>query len=272
MAEYQADPALSAQLLSYPQAGTFYLAMSLNQEPFTDQKVREAFAYAFDRETFCAEIAFGSCVPTLSWIPPGVPGAVETDAYGFDPEAARQALADSTYGSAENLPEITVSFFASDEPEPDDVGWLADQYREILGVELALEPVEGGELFARTNDAETYPQLMIFNGWFGDYPDAQNWLSVVWACDSSFAQAAGYCNEEFDRLTALGDATVDPDERLAAYEEAHHLLIADVPGVFVDNPAGRFLVKPTVSGITPSPVESMWPGMLSSLMAIDKTE
>ncbi len=271
--EIDADPTLSAQLLTYPQAGTFYLAMSLNQEPFTDAKVREAFAYAFDRDAFCAEVYPDTCEPARSWMPPGVPGQADSEAIAFDPEAAQEALAASSYGSAENLPEITASYFGEpgEEDIAEDAQWVADQYREILGIELVLEPVEGGELFAQTLDAETYPQFMIFNGWFQDYPDPQNWLSVVWNCDSTFAQAAGYCNEEFDRLTAIGDTTVDPAQRLEAYQQAERILIADAPGVFVYHPAGLVLIQPSVTGITPAPVDAVWPGGLTSLMTIEKT-
>ena len=98
--EVEADAQLSPELLTFPTAFTISLMFDLKQEPFTDQKVREAFAYGFDRETYCAEIRSGDCVPTFSWIPPGVPGYIETDAFAFDPEKARQALADSSYGAA----------------------------------------------------------------------------------------------------------------------------------------------------------------------------
>jgi oligopeptide transport system substrate-binding protein len=265
------DPGLSAELLEYPVAGTFYLAMSLNKEPFTDKQVREAFAYAFDRDTYCADVQSGSCVPTLSWIPPGVPGYLETDQYGFDPEAAQQALAESAYGAAETLPEIKLTYISDDPTEVTRAEWVAGQYRDILGIELVLDPIDATTVFSLTKDAATYPQLLMFNAWFQDYPDPQNWLSVVWTCDSSFAQAAGYCNEEFDRLTQRGDTTVDPEERLTFYEQAQQILIDDVPGPFLFNPAGRALVKPNVTGITPTASEAEWPGSLSSLMTIEKT-
>jgi oligopeptide transport system substrate-binding protein len=117
----------------------------------------------------------------------------------------------------------------------------------------------------------THPQLLYSNAWFQDYPDPQNWLSVFWTCDSTFAQPIGYCNEEFDRLTELGDTTVDPLKQLEYYEQAQRNLIDDVPGAFLFNPAGQALVKPNVIGITPAATESIWPGSLSSLMTIDKT-
>jgi ABC-type transport system substrate-binding protein len=82
----------------------------------------------------------------------------------------------------------------------------------------------------------------------------------------------GHCNEEFDRLTTLGDTTIDPAQRLANYEEAQRLLVADVPAVFVFNSVGLSLVKPNVSGITPTAMEAVWPGSRSSQMTIDKTD
>ena len=81
----------------------------------------------------------------------------------------------------------------------------------------------------------------------------------------------GYCNEEFDRLTDLGDTTVDPEERLSYYEQAGEILVNDQPGPFIFNIAGVFVVSPAVTGYTPTAAESEWPGQFSSLMTIDKT-
>ena len=36
------------------------------------------------------------------------PGSIETEKYGFDPDAAVKALAESSYGGPEELPEITI--------------------------------------------------------------------------------------------------------------------------------------------------------------------
>jgi ABC-type oligopeptide transport system substrate-binding subunit len=114
--------------------------------------------------------------------------------------------------------------------------------------------------------------MVGFGGWYQDYPDPQNWLSVVWTCDSFDAQVKGYCNEEYDRLVQLGDSTVDPEQRLDYYQQAEQLLIADAPAIFLYNSVGKFLVKPNVTGITPTASEAVWPGSFSSLMTIDKVD
>ena len=269
--EVQTDPELSDQFLSYPTASTYGLQMNLNLEPFTDLKVREAFAYAFDRETFCAEVRSGDCTPALSWIPEGIPGAIETDKFAFDPEAARQALAESSYGGPENLPPIELYYNSDRSGATERFEWVAGQYRDILGIELQLKPTDGTTLTSLSKDNATYPQLSAFGGWGQDYPDPQNWLSVYWRCDSSFAQDFGYCNEEFDRLTELGDTTIDPEERIGYYEQAGEILVNDQPGTFVFHIAGVFVVSPDVTGYMPTAAENQWPGQYSSLMTIDKT-
>jgi oligopeptide transport system substrate-binding protein len=271
-AEVMADPEVSQALVTWPNAATRLLEMNLTQEPFTDKKVREAFAYAFDRETLCEVIRGGDCTPTLSWVPEGVPGSIETDKYAFDPEAAVQALAESSYGGPEGLPEIVISYNSDVSGRGEQVEWVAGQYRDTLGVELTIEPTDGTTLVALRKDSATHPQLVFWGGWIGDYPDPQNWLSVYYTCDSSFAERVGYCNEEFDALTEQGDTTIDPEERLTYYEQAGQILIDDLPAVFLANDTQQFLVNPTVTGYTPTPSDVEWPGNYGSLMTIDKTE
>src|SRR5215218_1938511 len=267
MPEVLADPELSKELVSYPWAGTYYLGMAVTQEPFTDLKVREAFSYAIDRETLCAEVLAGTCTPALSFIPAGLPGSIETDKFGFDPEAAKQALADSSYGGPENLPEIKLFYNSDFEDRAQASEWLAGEIRDILGVELVLQPTDGTTLTAMRKETETHPQLLYFGSWYQDYPDPQNWLSTYWTCDSSLNRV-GYCNEEFDALTAQGDTTLETEERMAFYEQAGQLLVDDVPNPFLYNPNGTFIVNPAVTGYTPTAAEFTWPGSSASLMTI----
>jgi oligopeptide transport system substrate-binding protein len=208
----------------------------------------------------------------LTWIPPGIPGAIETDKYGFDPDAAKKALAESSYGGPEKLPEITFAFNSDISGRSEEVEWIAGQIRDILGIELKIEPVDGTTLTAMRKDVKTFPQLLYFGGWIQDYPDPQNWLSVYWTCDSTFAQRVGYCNEDLDALTDKGDTTVDQDERIKSYEQAGQVLVDDVPGPFLFNDIGNFVVNPNVTGYTPTATEVQWPGQMSSLMTLDKTE
>jgi oligopeptide transport system substrate-binding protein len=267
-----ADPALSEQLLSYAQAFTTTFQFNLKKAPFDDKKVREAFAYAFDRETWCAEILRGTCNPTLSWIPEGIPGHLATDAYAFDPEKARAALAASSYGNGKPMPKIDVTYIGDPAiPLTEEWLWMADQYRTILGVEVTPNPVDFPTWGNLTSANATYPSLNPFGGWGQDYPDPQNWLSLVYACDTIYAQAIGYCNEDFDALIAQADRELDPTKRLALYDEATRLLYADVVAVMVSNSRANVLVKPTVTGLVATPSDFGFPGQYASLLTADLT-
>jgi oligopeptide transport system substrate-binding protein len=242
--------------------------MNLSTEPFQDKKVREAFSQAIDRDTLCTVLRSGDCLPTVSFMPLGLPGAIESSQYAFDPDAARQALADSSYGGPEGLPEIELYVNSDFEERVQQAEWIAGEIRDILGVELTIEPMEGASLTALRQEPETHPQLLYFGSWYQDYPDPQNWLSAVWRCESSLNQV-GYCNETYDELTAQGDTTIDPSERLVYYEEAGQILVEDLPAAFLLNPSGIFLVNPAVTGYIPTPSEVEWPGGSSSLMTLD---
>ena len=257
------DPRLSQELLRYPLAVTSALGFDHRQEPFQDQQVRAAFAYGLDRESYCQEIWLGACVPTLTWIPAGVPGHIESDKFAYDPEAAREALANSTYGGPENLPEIIYRYDEGDS-EGEDIGeWLAANYQESLGVEITVVPTTDEEWEA-FDAAEAVEQLGWW-GWTQDYPDPQNWLSVVWACETGFfASQIDYCNPELDALVEQADQETDPATRLALYEEAGRLLVEDVPMVFSFNDTQAVLVKPYVTGYVTTPRDN-WPGWTTPL-------
>ena len=254
----QADPVLSQEANIYPGSCTFAVMFHQLKEPFTDQKVREAFAHALDREGWVTDVLRGLGSPTLTWIPPGFPGYDgEENRWGYDPEAAMQAIADSSYGSVENLPPITLTF--SDTPRNRTRNeWLAAKFKEVLGVDATLDPVESTTYTALTKDINTAPQVFIL-GWCADYPDPQNWLSVYWKT-GAFGERIGYSNPELDDLLTQADTELDPAKRAELYAEAQRLLTDGAPVAFMWNNVNSYLVKPWVSGIVKTPQDSGWPG------------
>jgi oligopeptide transport system substrate-binding protein len=262
----EADPALSPDFVSLPVAGTVFFQFNLTREPFQDPKVREAFAYAFDRENYCQQ-RDGLCTPTLSMVPPGVPGAIETDAFAFNPERARQALAESSYGEPEHLPEITWYYEAGSAADLRNAQWYYEQYRQVLGIELTLVPLDGGAMDALYDDPATVPQFHWSNWWTG--ADPRSWF-VIWRCHSTYDSGEDYCNPALDALLDRADAELDPDQRIALYEEAGRMLVADAPAIFAHTDYLTLLVKPTVTGYsrTTPYVNGSWPGWMN-LMTVD---
>lgn len=259
----KADADLSQQMVSYPGSCTFAVMFHQQKEPFTDPKVREAFAYALDRDAWVTDVLRGLGSPTLTWIPPGYPGYdAEEKRWGYDPEKAKQMLAESTYGSVEGLPEITATF--SDTPRNRTRNeWLVAKWKEVLGVDIKLDPVEPTTYTALTKDINTAPQMFIL-GWCADYPDPQNWLSVYWKT-GAFGERIGYTNPDLDAMLNEADVTLDATKRMELYANAQRLLTDGIPVAYMWNNLNTYMVKPWVKGIVTTPQDTSWPGSLMPL-------
>ena len=259
----KADAELSKELISYPGACTTAVMFHQLKEPFTDQKVREAFAMALDRESYTRDLMHGLGTPTLTWIPPGFPGYdAKENRWGYDPEAARAALAASSYGSVDKLPPIIATI-----PDSPRIRtrweWLVAKWKEVLGVDIKIDPVETTTCVALTKDINTAPQMYIL-GWCADYPDPQNWLSVYWKT-GAFGENIGYSNPEFDALVDEADTTVDPARRAKLYAQAQTLLTDGAPVAFGWNSQNDYLVKPWVKGIVTTPQDYGFAGIVMPL-------
>jgi len=259
----KADAALSAEYIEYPGSCTFAVMFHQLKEPFTDQKVREAFAYALDRDAWVRDVLQGAGSPTLTWIPKGFPGYdAEENRWGFDPEKAKAALAESSYGSVDKLPEITATF--GDTPRNRlRWEWLTAKWKEVLGVDVKLNPVEPTTFTALTKDINTSPQMFIL-GWCADYPDPQNWLSVYWKT-GAFGERIGYSNPELDAMLNEADAELDTAKRAELYANAQRFLTDTTPVAFMYNDLLGYMINPEVQGLTLTPMDSAYAGQWQPL-------
>jgi len=261
VATIKADPEMSKELLTYAGACTYAVMFHQLKEPFTDPKVREAFTYAFDRDTWVNDVLKGVGSPTLTWIPKGYPGYKDGETrWAFDPEKAKAALAASTYGSADKLPPIELTF--SDSPRNRTrYEWLAAKWKEVLGVDVKLNPVEPTTYTGLTKDVKTAPLAFIL-GWCADYPDPQNWLSVYWKT-GGFGERIAYSNADFDKLVNAADVELDPTKRADLYQQSQDVLLDSIPGGFIWNSVNSWLVKPWVKGVVTTPQDSDWAGSIN---------
>jgi oligopeptide transport system substrate-binding protein len=262
------DPDLAAQHLQWPGSCTIKIQFSLQPtwngkpNPFYDKKVREAFALAFDAEGWVKDVDGNLSTPTWTWIPPGYPGYDPNTPLRFDPEAARAALAAAgeEFNTPEKLNALGLKMaFGDTARNRVRSEWLVANYKKHLGVDIALDPVDTTTYTAIQKDPNTFP-LLSRGGWCADYPDPQNWLSVYWRSDTTFASRPGYKNEEFDKLVNEADATIDPVKRAELYAQAQQILLADIPAAFGYNTLNHYLVKPWVKGIMTTPQDGMFPG------------
>ena len=89
----------------------FYIGFNVNQPPFDDPAVRQAFNLALDKQRMIRLVSQGTLPVATGIVPPGMPGYENPDLsdFEFDPEQALQLIADSSYGDVTDLPEITLN-------------------------------------------------------------------------------------------------------------------------------------------------------------------
>src|SRR5439155_18129269 len=104
------DAGLTAQLRDVPGSCTFYYGFNTAKAPFTDAKVRLAFAKAFDRDAYINDVQkIGKSA--LSFMPPGLPGYDKDDlTQKFDPAAAKSLLASLMFAGTTHLTGIKFTY------------------------------------------------------------------------------------------------------------------------------------------------------------------
>ena len=264
----QADAVMGKEFKSYAGACTLGWEFNLLRPPFDNAKVREAFAYAFDREAFIRDALKNTNVKTLTWIPPGYPGydANETR-FDLDLAKAKQALTDAGYPDGKGLPEIKLTYSSNNPANQQRAEYLVQMYKNNLGIDLTLDPVESTTLTAMRKDPKTFPQL-VRGGWCADYPDQQDWLSIFWHSRTEFAKNISYKDPEADKLMDAADVELDPVKRADLYQQAQVKIIGGLPMIIYGNSKNQFLIKPWVKGLDFTPQDSDEPGLITGLMNV----
>lgn len=242
------DP-LHANWQSNPSMCTSFVQMNNTLPPFDDAQVRLAFLQAIDPEQLNENLTLSTNRVARSLLPPGMPGFSSTLVVpDFDPQAARATLAGSSY--ADELPEVIINAAGYGDTQRDDIAALAEMWQTNLGVEVQvkyLDPVEFTQAARQNHDH------MVMWGWCADYPDPENFLDVLFHSQSEM-NVSGYTNPKVDALLEQARTELDPAKRLALYQSAEALLLADAALIPVSNSVSDVLVNPRVKGFILSPI------------------
>jgi peptide/nickel transport system substrate-binding protein len=181
-----------------------------NAEPTSDLNVRKALIMAVDaKEVWRAGDPSERSIPASQQLLDGVPGAAdpEFEPHPYDPEAAKEALAASTYGSAENMPKILMAGVYAGVVPPAE--YIAEQWRQVLGI-TAVE-------MKQSFDEYTGPEeITVFRDDVGTRVlDAPSMLlgSIHSSSSNAKNKLGEFKDPEIDRLIeeALAKGVDDPD-------------------------------------------------------------
>ena len=211
------------------QAGSndyWYLALNQAREPFDDERVRQAIAYAIDREAIAQAAWQGAATVNQLAIPTSSSWYVEYDRYSTDPAMARQLLADA---DAEDLSlEIMV---ASDYPETVTAAQVMESQLAEAGITLTIRTVDFGTWLDEQNSGN-FDMLMM--GWLGNL-DPDDFYYAQHHSDGGF-NAQGYSNPAVDALLDAARVETDEAARYELYAEAATMIADEASYIYLYNP------------------------------------
>lgn len=222
--------------------------------PFDNVDARRAFCLAINRQAIAKDQFAGGLLPGWNLVPRGVPG-YSPSMRGIDGETAtagdpaRARAYWSKYVVSLHGKPIPTRAFTYGAMAPARYQQLAQalvqQWNAVLpGANVQTKTV-GDHLV--TLDEEKRVQMFTF-GWFADYPDPQDFLTLLYATTSSYdLQNASV--PQADQLMAQADALFAPDQqaqRDSLYAQAEQLLVQQVAACPLGQQATTYLLSPKV--------------------------
>lgn len=225
---------------------TDLLFFNNTKPPFNNVAVRQAFAYAIDKNTLVSAIFKGGAIPAPTIIPPGMPGYQPGyKGIPFDAGMARSLL-QSVYPDTSKIPPITFSF-PSSQVSPFEAQALQQMWQNALGIQVKLNAVE---LNAYNMETQVQPPVVQFGftQWTADYPDPYDWLALN-LLSTAANNSGDWHNPSFDQAVAQAEQSTGA-ARIQLYNQAEKIAITDVGWLPVDHETMSAVIPSYVHGVS----------------------
>ncbi len=217
----------SINLAVTPSNDYWYLALNEARQPWNDVRVRQAIAYAIDRDAIVAATSYGTADKNELAIPKGNPWYTAYDRYRYDIDQAKRLLSEAN-AAPQNLDMLVTNEY----PETVTAAQIIADNLAPLGITVNIRTVD----FATWLDEQNSGHFdMLMMGWLGNI-DPDDFYYAQHHTDGT-SNAQKYSNPEVDRLLDAGRVETNRDARAEIYRKAATIIADDCSYIYLYNPS-----------------------------------
>jgi peptide/nickel transport system substrate-binding protein len=229
-----------------------HLGVNLQDPILKDRRVRQALAYAIDREAIIRDVYRGQARPARSVLPPSQWAFEPNSAdYKYDPDRARRLLDEAGKAEKDGQRRMKLSLKTSPLSVARKVGEALQEQMRQVGVELELQSLERQKLSQDMNDGNFQLYLNTLVGG-NQSADIFKFVYGSKSIPPNGQNRSRYSNPQLDRL--LDEAqTVSRERRKEIFSQVQKTLAEDLPQIYLWYPATVVVYRDRVSDVKIDP-------------------
>jgi ABC-type transport system substrate-binding protein len=224
--------------------------------------LRRAISMAYDEKEAIRVLLKGRAAPARSPIPPGIVGydpKQKTDAQVYDPAAARALLdrfgyKDRNGDGYRETPEgkpLVLEYWSPPTLIARQGDELLKKNMDAIGIRIDFRKDKMPELRKMARQGKIPVRA---DGWNADYPDAENYMQLLYGPNAMDENQARFRLPEFDALYDRARTLPDSPERTALFDKMTDLVLAYAPWRLTHHRFEDQLLQPWVGPYVPHPI------------------
>ena len=237
--------------------GVYYYMLNTAREPLDDPRVRKALAYSINREALTEHVLKAGQQPAYHFTPPNTGGYTAEAKLPYDPDLARQLLAEAGFPGGAGFPKLELLFNTSESHRTVAVA-IQQMWKEELGIDIGLYNQEW-KVYLATRKERNFD--IVRAAWIGDYVDPNTFLSLGTSDNGN--NHSNWGNARYDALLREAALTQEPVARLQLFQEAEAIMLDEMPFIPIYFYVRSTLIDEAVRGWYPNildyhPYQDVW--------------